>query len=178
MTRMISKPPTFKRRRNLESLTLQSTATEVASKKRGPNPSHATVGSTNVAFLPNMSSGSFQFCIALIELQQAHSRLLGALEHARELQRRGLIYREAIHTNRQFVDAYLAHHQKKIDRTLDEIQECRKQAIALMASSREPSSPETASSVRFSARFQEARSSGSPRVPDQLGRVRFQASIQ
>lgn len=116
----------------------------------------------------------FQLCIALIQVQRAHSQLLDTLGHARELQRRGLIYREGIHSNRQFVDAYLAHQQATVEKTVEQIKASREQAMRLIELADAPKPANAAASERFSARFERRHRRSSP-LPAGSDRVRFQA---
>jgi len=111
----------------------------------------------------------------LIQVQRAHSQLLDTLGHARELQRRGLVYREGNHFNRQFVDAYLARQQVKIEQTLEQIKASQARAMQLIELADAPKSAEAAASERFSARFVRRRRRLSP-LPAGSDRVRFQAS--
>jgi hypothetical protein len=111
----------------------------------------------------------------LIQVQRVHSQLLDTLGHARELQRRGLVYREGIHSNRQFVDAYLAHQQVKIEQTLEQIKASQAQAMRLVELADAPKPAESAASDRFSARFERRRRRLSP-LSAGSDRVRFQAS--
>lgn len=117
----------------------------------------------------------FQLCIALIQVQRAHSQLLDTLGHARELQRRGLIYREGNHSNRQFVDAYLARQQVKIEQTREQVKASRARAARLIELADAPKPVEAAASERFSARFVRRRRRSSP-LSAGSDRVRFQAS--
>ncbi len=107
----------------------------------------------------------FQLCVALIQTQRTHSQLIHELERVRELRRRGLVYREGIHGNRQFVEAYLDYQQEKINRTLQQLDVNQKRAVHLIAqadatqakkateTSTAPATSAAAAPERFSARF-------------------------
>jgi hypothetical protein len=86
---------------------------------------------------------SFELCVALIRAQRSHSRLLDELDQLRERKRRAIAYRGENLPGRQFRDAYLAHLQDRIDRTLRRLEGSRARAHALivLAEAVEPSGP-------------------------------------
>lgn len=130
---------------------------------------------------PADSPTPYQLCVALIQIYRTHSELLNTLDHHRELQRRGLVYREGVHSNPRFIEAYLARQRDKIKQTLHQLQATREHALGLIrltdAASDADAALETESSApeRFSARFAR-RPRRAASLPAGSDRVRFQAA--
>jgi hypothetical protein len=115
----------------------------------------------------------FELCVALIRAQRTHSRLLDKLDQLRERKRRTMIYRGENLPGRQFRDAYLAHLQERINRTLMRLERSRARAYALisLADAVEPISPDCS--------FQDSRSRRGQNLstPERPARGRYRASI-
>jgi len=136
-------------------------------------PTSTSPSPTTRPFSKDNPSTRFQLCLSLLETMRSHSRSLDELNQLRELRRRGLVYRDGIHSGRQFVEAYLIHQKRKIDDTIARLETTRRKAYALIELADALEACESTSPRRFTPRHGARRRF--PLVPSMtagLGRMR------
>ena len=135
---------------------------EISSMRQAAAPDHASrdprgskSGRPKASKSPTQGSGKeglspFDLCVSLIEAQRTHLRLMDELARLRELERRGLVYREGTRSNSNFVEAFLTLHRRKIDELIGLLNESRARAMVLIKHTEEI---ETSPRGRFSSRI-------------------------
>ena len=121
--------------------------------------------------LRTFSNTRFQLCVSLIETMRSHSRLLDELDQLRELRRRGLVYREGIHSGRQIAEVYLIRQERKIAETLARLEATRKTAYALMERADAIEACESTSRQRFTSRLSRRQLPLVPSMATGLGQM-------